>query len=104
MQRCLLSQLHEAALLHRRDEVRYLAGMPPAHKRLYDEDVKHSLLQDFCQVNLTVYMLCPSQPWQLLCTSDRPFADQLLTAYSNCPHHNGLMYISHVHQMLRRCL
>ena len=41
--------------------MRYLAGMPPAHKRLYNEDVKHSLLQEFCQVKLTVFTTVASR-------------------------------------------
>ena len=47
--------MHQCQFALLQDEVRYLAGMPPAHKRLYNEDVKHSLLQDFCQVSLTVF-------------------------------------------------
>ncbi len=46
--------MHRCQSASLQDEVRYLAGMPPAHKRLYNEDVKHSLLQEFCQVSLIV--------------------------------------------------
>ena len=47
--------MHRCQIVSLQDEVRYLAGMPPAHKRLYNEDIKHSLLQDFCQVELTIF-------------------------------------------------
>ena len=90
--------------------MRYLAGMPPAHKRLYNEDVKHSLLQEFCEVSLTVccsHMLCPSQHGRVPCTSDRLVADQLLTTNLTVLTTTRVvyfMYLSHVHQMLGQCL